>query len=536
MDNAQQQPLEADASGILDALIIETPPHTGRHINEKVDIYLDPSAMDKVVNKGRTILTQRKEIYSFAGQVARVLETADEQTGEESFSIDLVSGPAMQHIANGELQFFSVNEKGDKLPKSCSPNVASLLLANKGQHLAPLAGITRRAFLRSDGSIATEDGYDERSHLFLSNLPDMEPIPEVVSKEQARAALEHLLKPVSEFPLGDDISSVNLACAIFASVLRPSLPTCPFFVINAPQYESGKTLLTSSILGLQRGATEGAIALDRGGIEELEKKLSGALLAGAECIWIDNLNASLNSSLMAMMATSQYPTIRQFGKLTNLAVRNNAFVIINGNGAVLQNDLARRNLAINLDPHTPAPGLRSGFKTDPLGEYRDNRGAYIRDVLMIVRAYQRSGETVQTAPFGSFPEFKRLVVEPLVWLGMDDPIMNLIEGLMEAVPWHSAAEEMFESWHRQFADKQITAADLHAWLKANGISDLYTDTMNALTAKMELDHTVDLPNKQALGTHLSQMHGLYIGEYRFERIRPKSKSIATKFRVTRTTK
>ena len=82
--------------------------------------------------------------------------------------------------------------------------LARLILARERRWTFPrIAGIITTPTLRPDGSLLAQEGYDQRSELYLMSSLKLPPIPERPTKEQALEALEHLTELFCEFSFSD---------------------------------------------------------------------------------------------------------------------------------------------------------------------------------------------------------------------------------------------------------------------------------------------------------------------------------------------
>jgi putative DNA primase/helicase len=90
------------------------------------------------------------------------------------------------------------------------------------------------------------------------------------------------------------------------------------------------------------------------------------------------------------------------------------------------------------------PELRE-FKGNPVNTVLDNRGAYIRACLIIVRAYFLAGRPDKATPLASFEGWSNVVRSALIWLGQPDPVESMAVA-QEANPERVELLEMMEAW------------------------------------------------------------------------------------------
>src|SRR4051812_30976699 len=97
----------------------------------------------------------------------------------------------------------------------------------------------------------------------------------------------------------------------------------------------------------------------------------------------------------------------------------------NGNNIRIMGDLVRRTLTSRLDAKSERPETRV-FKFDPIDQIKADRGKFLAAVFTIARAYMVAECTsVEPAPLAGFSGWSKMVREPLIWLGLSDPVMSM---------------------------------------------------------------------------------------------------------------
>src|SRR5262249_3418624 len=131
---------------------------------------------------------------------------------------------------------------------------------------------------------------------------------------------------------------------------------------------------------------------------------------------------------------------------------------------------------------------------DPLAGLRANRGRYVAAALTIVRAWLASGETGK-APVGSFGQWCRLVRDPLIWLGEQDPLNSMAE-LRGKDPKRLRRLRLDAIWDVEFGKRGVELARVikHALDRGNdgellhrelndALGEIATDEKGALSAR-----------------------------------------------------
>ena len=157
--------------------------------------------------------------------------------------------------------------------------------------------------------------------------------------------------------------------------------------------------------------------------EELSKHLGAALMAGDQIVALDNLTMPLRGDFLCSLFTQSVVNVRVLGESRTVDLPTSATIVANGNGLVIQGDMARRTLLINLDAKMERPELRQ-FDWDPREFCRSNRTRLVTAALTVLRAFIVSGKRPQLSPFGSFESWSELIRGALVWLGQPDPHGN----------------------------------------------------------------------------------------------------------------
>src|SRR5262245_54470691 len=88
-------------------------------------------------------------------------------------------------------------------------------------------------------------------------------------------------------------------------------------------------------------------------------------------------------------------------------------VIVTGNGLRISEDLARRFIAVELDPRTENPEARR-FTTDILREITLNRNKLLAAALTVWRWGRLQADLPAGLPLGSFEQWCSWVRDPLV--------------------------------------------------------------------------------------------------------------------------
>jgi putative DNA primase/helicase len=346
---------------------------------------------------------------------------------------------------------------------SCPERIANNILRHGSPNFRPLAGIACAPFLRSDGSICSEPGYDAKSQTLYAPTADFPELPSTVTKEEAQDALAVLLEPFDEFPFATDGARSAFVAHILTEAARPALDRVPIFFYTASYAGSGKSLLSEAPSIIVHGV-EPALR-DWVEPEEMRKTLFSSLVAGDRSIAFDNLPRGYNirSAPLAKFVTQRFATERKLGETQHLAAINLATVSLTGNNLTPAGDIARRSLAIRLDGDVPASELsKRVFKIKSPRQYvLKHRVELMTAALLVLRGHQQSGYTSELPSLPSFESWSGVVRDALLWLGVADPLETQVA---EADDETNHLEEAFKLLVQVFAGRELTASDIAAYV------------------------------------------------------------------------
>jgi putative DNA primase/helicase len=371
------------------------------------------------------VLVNTTKVYRFSGRlVSPFLEERKE--GSTVPVLRELTHPVIVHLVQDQTVFAKVDGKGaktkvSKLPRDITDQITGV------QHWPEVpicTGVINTPTLRSDGTLIQASGYDESTGYYLEpdrslRMPD---IPERPSKTQALDALNKVKTLFTETSFVSPLDEAVTFCAALTVVCRPAFDRCPMFLVNANAPGTGKSYLVDTLTTLAQGKTAPVISSATSN-EEMEKRLDGLLLDGVPCFSIDNiLKPLLNGpEKLCMIFTAKSVRVRKLGVSDSFECEPRVTVFATGNGVTFGSDMIRRGLTIRLSAPTERPEERE-YHASPMAEVMRNRGEYVAALLTIARAYRVSGEKVKTHPLVSFEAWGKVCLEPLMWLGLPNPL------------------------------------------------------------------------------------------------------------------
>lgn len=313
--------------------------------------------------------------------------------------------------------------------------------------------------LDEKGTLLFEAGYDAASQLFLAFDPDAYDLPEPTRENalEAKAALDALLV---EFHFATAHAKATAYAGMFTATLRPGLGQCPAFHVKAPAPGSGKSYFCEIIAQFASPSPPAKPSYPTRD-EEASKVMLAVLLGAPSVIEFDDMGTDwISFGAINRMLTSSTITERVLGASATATCSTDVLVLGSGNNTGPRDDLLRRVCVIELDTREETPATIQ-YRGNPLAAITSNRERYIGHVLTIVRAWQAAGEPQAALPSiatynGKWTRFCR---QPLVWLGMEDPALGLIEQLKndESRP---VLGNLLAAWYKRFRDRPVMIREL----------------------------------------------------------------------------
>lgn len=296
-----------------------------------------------------------------------------------------------------------------------------------------LVGVRESPFIRPNGTICQEPGYDPLSG-FLFAPPAGSvflPVAEAPTRADAQKALAFVRQYFQDFPFETPVDADVPIAAMLTMVGRPAIRSAvPCFAFDANTQASGKTRLTEVITLVAQGRRESPCTWpahswreDAGTVntEELEKIISGYALKGAAAIVFDNIETTFGGAPIAKVL-SAYPgtTFRVLRSMDQVELPWPTVVFATGNNLSISRDLDRRVIRCRLRSTDPRPEFRTKFKFHPLLDCVErDRPKILHALLTILRAYHVRGRNTpdDVVELGSFESWTAVVVRALVWAG-----------------------------------------------------------------------------------------------------------------------
>lgn len=391
---------------------------------------------------------------------------------------------------------------------------------SRADRFARLDRLAHAPFVRPDGTIVTEPGYDEATRSIL--MPDEVfagiEVPESPTPEQVTAARKLIMEEwLGDFPVDSDADRANLLGLVVTPTIRGMMPRAPLAVIDGLQMGVGKNLLADSILTVFTGhAAQPMNWVNEP--DELRKQITSAFRTGAEFFVFDEAPI-LDGAALAQALTAETWQDRILGVSTMANFPNRVTWMSLGNNVQVKGDLSRRVYRIALRPKYANPQDRaaSSFRhpgqsgLDLLSWTRKNRKELLTAILTLVRAWYAAGcpYPKRGVSFGSFEVWERMVGGIVETAGLPNFLGNL-------KVWRSESDFDSQYWighlgwlRDQFADRSFRTAQVKEKAQTDPASYL---------APPKLDDPSEKTYGKSLGEAYGRIRGRRYGDFWLERV------------------
>jgi len=445
-----------------------------------------------------------------------VIVTITTDPGTRETAVKVLSLPSLTRALAGLAVWQRYDKRSEEWVVCDPPEKHSRVLhdATVYPHLPVLNGIARQPYLRPDGSLMMDAGYDAATGMFGVFDARQFMVPAEPTRQQAEQSSTELFELLSEFAFKTEYDRAATLAAILTAVVRPSLSQAPMFHVKAPSIASGKSYLCELLTAFatpQKG-TPHAFPTDD---DECRKLLLAELLTAPAVGEFDNLTSDLipHKSLCTAL-TSEFVYGRILGQSKTAEVGTRALFLSSGNNVDPVRDMTRRVLTITLDPACETPAARD-FRKQPVAEVRAHRGRFVSLALTIVRAWFAAGcsktECKTIASYANWSDFCR---QPLLWLGLPDPAACIFAAMNDD-PDREVLGEFMQAWQVRFGQTPALVKDAinAAHIRGVGYERLNESLLEAITdIAGERDGSI---NRKRLGWWIKHHAGQVVNGLRF---------------------
>ncbi|MEN8713507.1 MAG: DNA polymerase [Verrucomicrobiales bacterium] len=318
---------------------------------------------------------------------------------------------------------------------------------------------------------APEPGYDERLRTYLD---PGSPVPVRMTFDEALEVIDDLIGNEDErgFAWNELESKV-------AGIARLVTPYCrglmdwakvPLFIFMANQPRVGKDTLANLVVVTYTGRETNAPPLKKEAEDEMRKRITSSLRAGAAFVHFPNMKGSIDfASLEAATDGSRVWRDRLLGGNRELVLPNEAEYSLSANlGASWSLDLDGRAVIIRL--HYPGEDVnRREFRHPNILDYtRKNRARILGAVDALVRHWDEQGRPPGPTPHASFPRWAEVVGGVMHVAGLGDPCKRPED--LQGVTGDLETEDMrrlFRVGHEQHGNAFIGKEKLYELIRSS---------------------------------------------------------------------
>ncbi len=337
----------------------------------------------------------------------------------------------------------------------------------------PLVGVTQAPYLRSDGSVVSEPGYDEETGLLYRPAPDMPhvTVPEEPTNEDLEEARRWVRQPWIDHPFVNEASWTNTLALNLSNLVRPLLKDAniPVAVVDSPTAGSGKDLLAQNSAVSSTGKFPGTMS-NPSSDDEWRKQITAQLKKGERFVLVSDVTGTLDNAPLRRFVTTPWWSDRILQMSKQVQLRADAVWCVTGNNLRPSGDMVRRCYLIRIDPEMERPELREDFKYQQPEWTYEHRAELAAALLTLARAWVVAGRPEPDTPtLGSFEEWCRVVGGILQYAGYEDFLGNQGElrdtEFSEDNRWSMLLESIYEWQEKARNGEPFTTRDLAGGIK-----------------------------------------------------------------------
>ena len=280
-------------------------------------------------------------------------------------------------------------------------------------HWPELVSVTETPFVRPDGTLCLESGYDKATKTYLASSVKGVQVPDHPTQQDTAQAMSLLVDQwLRDFPFEGEADRTMALALVLTPFVRNLFGTTPLFVVDGNRMSTGKGKLIGAVGLLAKGHPQGLTPMPDDS-EELRKQVTSKFLAG-ETIFAWDEVVSVRGRILAQLLTGPVWDDRMLGSSRMASVPNRATFMAAGNSVTIGGDLSRRVTRIRLysDDERPQDRDARQFFAQPSLEVwtQNHREQLLSAVFTLVRAWYQAGcPYTGEHSFGSFEEWQRVV-------------------------------------------------------------------------------------------------------------------------------
>jgi hypothetical protein len=466
--------------------------------------------LHNTVNFAERELAKTGNHYQYGGLIVTI---AEDKTTQEIVIKEMK--PAALDAALARCAIWEgYDGRGKKIvKKDVPPRVISALAAAEYKHLPLLRGLAHQPYL-FNGNVINKSGYNPETGMYGAYDERDFNISDFPSKADAGTGLELLSGLLKEFPFANEHDRSAALSALLTASIRSSLNLAPMYHVRAPEISSGKSFLCEITASIASSAVATPAPFPQND-EECRKHLFSSLKKCPAVIIFDNLTSDIPAhNSFCTILTSPFLSDRILGVSQMASVSTRTLFLSNGNNVGPIQDMTRRCNVINLDPACEMPASRTFKNPNLLSDLRHNRALYVSAALTIIQAWINAGcPKTDCKPIASYTEWSDLCRQPLLWLGLPDPAINMFNTMSDD-PEREFLGRILRVWRNLYGNAPMKVSAFVTTV-ITGCDDFETDDIKDIL--MEIAGDRNGINNTRFGRWVKRNEGKIVNGFRFNR-------------------
>ena len=310
-------------------------------------------------------------------------------------------------------------------PARVEVSALDLALLRLVDRLPEVQGVVRSPFLRADGTVCSQMGYDPRSGNYLAATSHTV-IPDEPTAADVVAAIALVDDLIHDFPLKTGADRAHVFALLLTPLVRHLVPLSPLFIMDGNGPGVGKNLLAESCMYVATGEWIQTDPLPTDA-EEQRKQITALMSTGRSVALFDEAHIITGTSLARLITSTTWGD-RLLGYSKQVSYPNRITVVALGNNVEVQGDMPRRSILIRLESQLARPYDRQDFRHDNLRDWvEERRPDLVAALLTILVSWHQAGRPKGAARLGSFDAWAEIVGGALIHAGVDGFMSNVGE-------------------------------------------------------------------------------------------------------------
>ncbi|WP_414039482.1 hypothetical protein ACJU26_09840 [Acidithiobacillus sp. M4-SHS-6] len=326
----------------------------------------------------------------------------------------------------------------------------------------------------------------------------------------------HLPVLMEDFHFATISDYANMLAMFLSPLLTTACDNIPFFMVQAPARGAGKTTLVQAFGNLWGGVMQIA-APDSD--DEMEKRMGTAFTTGKRMVLFDNLNRLDSPSLTNLLTSGGSYEVRKLGGNQSLRMPPGLLLLGTGNNPVIQHELARRIVFIDLDPPRDIVTSRIEFRYPDLPGYVQlathqvtiKQALYTCLLVWEKLGFPILGDTLDVngfiPKFESFTDFAKLVTSFLYLFFPGNLYRQFLDNQKKYLDADAESDEISQfvsGWVKELSEKDLPRCiDKPDWFPVSSLVQL-SERLQVPSTIIEYRHT-EAGKTRRLGMWLSRL-------------------------------